>query len=128
MIANQTAHVLRLFADADGESRFGLSEWPMAEQYFAPPAAPFSVSEVQTADRLVVIELPVDWGGDEPHPTPARHVLVCLSGQFKIETSDGDCRSFQAGDILFMEDVSGKGHRTWVTSTVSVRAIMIRLV
>jgi hypothetical protein len=127
VIPPRMAEIIRLFADAEGESRFGTAQWVMREREFAPPAASFSVSEAQPAERVVMIELPVDWGGDKPHPTPARHLLICLSGQLKIETSDGDTRFFEPGDTLLMEDVSGKGHRTWVTSAMPVRAVMMRL-
>ena len=33
-----------------------------------------------------------------------------LSGEVEIGTSDGSKRVLKAGDIRFMEDVTGKGH------------------
>ena len=41
--------VLRLYADALGESRFETTTMPMALKEFAPPAAPFRVSDPQPA-------------------------------------------------------------------------------
>ena len=123
----KTIELVRLFADASGESRFETVRWPMADQAFAPPAAPFQVSDAYPAQHFVVIELPTGWGGAEPHPTPARHLLLCLSGSFKVTASSGEVRSFTSGDALLLEDTSGQGHRTEVTSAQPVRTVMIRL-
>ena len=93
---------------------------------FAPPAAPFHVSEPRPAQQVVLVELPVDWVGDA-HPTPAPHLLACLSGSFRMTASSGETRSFGPGDALLMEDTSGVGHSTEVISAEPVRALMIRL-
>ena len=94
---------------------------------FRSSAAPFHVSEAQAAQQFVIIELPAAWGGAEPHPTPAPHLLLCLAGSFQITASSGEMRSFRTGDALLLQDTSGKGHKTKVTSTQPVRAVMIRL-
>jgi hypothetical protein len=119
--------VARLYAGDDGESHFDTQEIAMTLQAFAPPAAPLYVSGALAASRFVFIQLPVAWGGDEPHPTPSRHLLLCLSGSFEIRSSDGEARSFSMGDALLMVDTTGKGHATTVTSDKPVTAVMIRL-
>ena len=107
--------VLRLYADDSGESHFDTHEIAMTLQDFAPPAAPLYISEAQAATRYVVIRLPLGWGG-EPHPSPSRQMLFCLSGSFRVSASDGESRSVAAGDALLLADTSGKGHSTSVTS------------
>lgn len=119
--------VLRLYADESGESHFDTLEIPLTARDFAPPAAPLQVSPEQAAAYYVVIQLPVGWGGDRPHPTPGRHMLFCLAGSIRVQASDGETRSIGAGEALRMEDISGKGHRTNVTSDIPVTAVMIRL-
>jgi hypothetical protein len=79
------------------------------------------------AQHCVIIELPVGWGGIGPHPTPGRHMMFCLAGTFRVTASSGETRSFTAGDCLLMDDTSGKGHITEVTSDSPVKAVMIRL-
>jgi hypothetical protein len=118
---------VRLYADEFGESHFQNLTIPMSPKEFAPPAAPFELTDAQSAQHYVIIELPVGWGGTEPHPTPGRHMLFCLSGSFRVTSSLSETRTFTAGDILLMEDTSGKGHRTEVTSDAPVKAVMIRL-
>jgi hypothetical protein len=127
VIPQRMAVLIRLFADADGESRFGTAQWVMTEQEFAPPAASFSVSDAQPAERVVMRELPVDWGGDNPQsdtsPTPTDLFF------WSVQNRDQWRREpiLRTGRHPFDGDVSGKGHWTWVTSAVPVRAIMIRL-
>ena len=55
--------VLRLYADALGESRFETTTMPMALKEFAPPAAPFRVSDPQPAQNYVILEVGAKWEG-----------------------------------------------------------------
>ena len=48
--------VLRLYADALGESRFETTTIPMVLKEFAPPAAPLCVSDPQPAQNYVILE------------------------------------------------------------------------
>ena len=127
MSESHATKVVRLYADEFGESRFESLLIPMLHKEFAPPAAPLHVTDAQPAQHYVILELPVGWGGTEPHPTPGRHMMFCLAGEFRVTASSRETRSIAAGDCLLMEDTSGKGHITEVTSDVPVRAVMIRL-
>jgi hypothetical protein len=127
MLDTRAATVVGLYADDFGESRFESLMIPMAQEVFAPPAAPLLVTQVQPAQHYVIIELPIGWGGTEPHPTPGRHMMFCLAGEFRVTTSSGEKRTFAAGDCLLMEDTSGKGHITEVISDEPVKAVMVRL-
>jgi uncharacterized cupin superfamily protein len=53
--------------------------------------------------------------------------MFCLAGTVRITASSGEMRSFAAGDCVLMEDTTGKGHITEVTSDEPVRSVMIRL-
>ncbi len=44
------------------------------------------------------------------HPLPERRLIIHLSGEVQIETSDGSKLVLRAGDVRLMEDVTGKGH------------------
>ena len=115
--------VLRLYADALGESRFETTTMPMALKEFAPPAAPLRVSDPQPAQNYAVIEL----DGAVPHPSPARMMAFCLSGCTRQTASSGESHTFVAGDCLLHDDTSGKGHSTEVISDVPARWVFIRL-
>lgn len=52
-----------------------------------------------------------DW-----HNAPQPQYIVYLEGQIEVETSGGDKRIFNPGDILFATDLKGQGH---ITRTLS---------
>jgi quercetin dioxygenase-like cupin family protein len=47
----------------------------------------------------------VDW-----HNPPRRELVIWLTGEVELETSDGDIRRLAAGNIVLAEDRTGKGH------------------
>ena len=53
----------------------------------------------------------------EYHPLPERRLIIHLSGEVKIGSSDGSEIVLRAGDIRLMDDVSGKGHQHDALST-----------
>ena len=118
---------VRLYSDELGDSHFDDQSLAMTLTQLAPPAAPLPVSARQDAAGFVVIQLPVAWGGDEPHPSPSRRMVYCLSGSFRITATDGETRSFGPGDAILLADTTGKGHATEVTSSVPVNCVMIAL-
>ncbi len=119
--------VVRLYADALGESRFETTTVPMALKEFAPPAAPLHVSEPQPAQNYVVLEVGAKWQGATPHPSPARMMAFSLSGCTRVTASSGESHTFVAGDCLLHDDISGKGHSTEVISDVPARWVFIRI-
>lgn len=119
--------VLKLYADASGESRFETTTIPMALKEFAPPAAPLSVSAPQPAQNYFILEVDAKWGGAVPHPSPARMMAFSLSGCTRVTASSGESRTFVAGDCLLHDDTFGKGHSTEVISEVPARWVFIRL-
>ena len=44
------------------------------------------------------------------NPLPERRLIIHLSGEVEITTTDGSKQIFRAGDIRLMEDVTGRGH------------------
>jgi hypothetical protein len=47
----------------------------------------------------------LDW-----HPAPRRQYIINLDAGVKITASDGEARFIAAGDVILVEDTSGKGH------------------
>ncbi len=47
----------------------------------------------------------LDW-----HPAPRRQYIINLDGGVKITASDGEAREIGPGEVVFVEDVHGKGH------------------
>ena len=52
-------------------------------------------------------------GGDYDlswHPAPRRQYIINLDGGVQITASDGESRVIGAGEVILVEDTSGKGH------------------
>lgn len=101
--------LVRIYADAEGESHFGLEHVSFELADFAPPAPPISVSQVQAAEAVAFISSPPGWYGDW-HPAPRRQLMFCLAGELEVTVSDGETRRFRAGCAVLVEDTVGKGH------------------
>jgi hypothetical protein len=46
----------------------------------------------------------------EWHPAPRRQYIINLDGGVSIQASDGETRIIGAGEVILVEDTSGKGH------------------
>ncbi len=55
--------------------------------------------------RETAAEHNVDW-----HPAPRRQYIVNLDAGVKITASDGESRFIAAGEVILVEDTTGKGH------------------
>ncbi len=44
------------------------------------------------------------------HPAPRRQYIVNLDDGVRITASDGESRLIGAGEVLLVEDTTGKGH------------------
>ena len=49
----------------------------------------------------------VDW-----HQPPGKTFAVAISGEIEVEVTDGDRMAIGKGDLVFLEDVLGRGHVT----------------
>src|SRR5438874_5719656 len=100
----------RLYATEDGESRFADASVPLDEGLAAPPAEPQAMGMIGAATATFVVHGDRNWGGDIPHPAPARLLFTVLRGAYLVTTSDGTSRTFGPGDLLLVEDTTGRGH------------------
>ena len=112
------AQVARLYSGEDGESHFGELE----------------LSYTDTVERVVTAMGPakgvefrrspaggfLDW-----HRSPLRQYMVTMEGRVEFAIGDGTKRIFEPGDLLLVEDVTGRGHTTraigeWVRIAVAI--------
>jgi hypothetical protein len=117
----------RVFADDQGESHIEEVEAVLKATDFAPPAPPLSLSQFTPAARFGFLNAPPGWSGDW-HPAPARQMVFYLVGQVDGETSDGSKRRFGPGDVVLLEDTTGKGHRSRVVGDQEVLMAVVQLV
>ena len=115
-----------LYTDKNGESHFKDGEIGFEMVNFAPPAPPVGLSSYMPASQLVFFKIPSGWFGDW-HPAPKRQFFCCLSGKFELTATDGETRVFGSGDVFLLEDITGKGHKSKVTSKEDFIAGIVQL-
>ena len=93
-----------LYTDAKGESHFRDIEIDWAEETRAG-----KLSKRLPATGLIFREVPptydLDW-----HPAPRRQYIINLDAGVQITASDGEARVIKAGEVILVEDTTGKGH------------------
>jgi hypothetical protein len=117
---------VRLYADARGESHFSDEEIELKSVNFAPPSPAVDISAFIPAKHLVLLQTPPGWFGDW-HPAPYRQFFFFLNGDVAVQASDGIVRRFGPGSVLLVEDTTGAGHTTRVTTDDPWIAAVIQL-
>lgn len=111
----------RVYTDANGDSRFKEVIFDLHDQ-----GQIGKLSDWQPVTRLAFRETGADYDYDW-HCAPRRQYIVLLDGHIEIETSLGEKREFEGGDVLLVEDTTGKGHRTRELSGKPRRSLFIAL-
>jgi hypothetical protein len=109
--------VLWLYADDMGETHVEL-----VGRVPPPAGRPDAVAPIPVSS-FAISEVPEGPGVVDFHPAPQRQFVTLLSGSTQLVTSDGTSMPFRAGDLLFVEDVVGKGHR-WIGTTGERQVVM----
>jgi hypothetical protein len=120
------APYVRLYADAKGESHFSDEEMEMKSVDFAPPSPPVEISTLTPAKQFVLLQTPPGWFGDW-HPTPYRQFFFFLNGEVDVQASHGNVRRFGPGSVVLVEDTTGAGHTTRVTTDGPWIAAVVQL-
>jgi hypothetical protein len=102
-------HITRIYADDRGGSHFEDKEIELT------PPSPLSSSTTIPATGFEFLTAPVGFASP-PHAAPSRQFVIPLIGSLRVEASDGESREFAPGSVLLLDDTSGAGHRTIVTS------------
>lgn len=113
--------VTRVYADAAGESHFGELDIPLKDG-----GAIGRLSERHPVRNIIFRENDAGYDFDW-HCAPQRQYIVLLDGEIEIETSDGEKRRFHGGDILLVEDIAGRGHRTRTVNNRPRRSVFVTL-
>ncbi len=93
-----------LYTDAKGESH-----WRDLEVEWVEETRSGKLSRRLPATGIIFREVPptydLDW-----HPAPRRQYIINLDAGVELTASDGESRKIRAGEVVLVEDVTGKGH------------------
>jgi quercetin dioxygenase-like cupin family protein len=99
--------ITRIYTGADGQSHFE----DMDPAGFPNPQSLTAVTSVRF--RVSPPGAFSDW-----HRESRRNYIITLSGEGEIGVGDGTRRRFGPGAVMLVEDLTGQGHTTRVTSAV----------
>jgi hypothetical protein len=101
-------HLFHIWSDAQGDTH--LEEIKLANNKRAMiPGATLNFSG-----------LPAGAGAVQLHHAPAHQFAITVSGKLDVEASDGTKAHLDVGDMAFLEDTVGKGHKTFEEGAGSV--------
>ena len=108
---NQTSGMqcafLNLYAGADGESHFREIEIECTDE------TPWGIKASKPLPATAVIFVEGTGPGVVPlHPAPCRQYVINLDTPFEVTASDGDQRLIGVGEVVLVEDTTGRGHIT----------------
>jgi hypothetical protein len=108
-----------LYEDANGISHFRdiEIEW-VEEKNFSKLSARLPATGVIFRETSGDYDL--DW-----HPAPRRQYIVNLDAGVQLTASDGEVRIINAGEVVLVEDISGKGHLSKAISRKMRHSIFI---
>ena len=95
--------IFRIYTQPSGESA--------VEQREVPLTGARPVSETWRPDAMFFRETPQGHVQDF-HNAPRRQLIFLTSGILEVETSEGARVILRPGDVIFAEDMQGKGHIT----------------
>lgn len=98
--ADDEARLIRVYATADGESH-------IEDLVISPDAGAADITQMTAGVYRGSGATAPDW-----HTAPRRQFAINMTGELEVEISNGSRRRIGAGDLVFLEDISGKGHVT----------------
>jgi hypothetical protein len=113
--------ITRVFADQDGESHFEDLEIKLKNS-----GEIGRLSKNYSVKSIVFRENDADYDY-RWHTAPQKQYIILLDGEIELEVSDGEKRFFKGGNIVLVEDVKGKGHRTRSVSDNLRRSIFVTI-
>jgi quercetin dioxygenase-like cupin family protein len=114
-------------ADDAGESHFEVVEISDHQIPFGPPPNPSGTrADFGAVESMFAFAVPRGTSVP-PHNAPQPYIAIILSGDVEVAASDGGVNLFGSGDVLFCDDLTGKGHLTKALSDSVVVFINRRL-
>jgi hypothetical protein len=101
----------RLYAGPDGVSHFSGEELILARVPGGQGLEALAVNRIGDAKGVTFAQLKAgateDW-----HVAPQRILMLCVQGEVEITAGDGQKRRLRPGQLMLLEDTTGKGHIT----------------
>lgn len=114
--------IARIYDD-NGQSRFTDIDIPLNPIEARLGVSGFKMSAPFAAGECIIISFPQCVM--HQHAAPQRQLVVILSGEGEIETSDGSRRRFRPGDMFLADDTTGDGHISRCLTDVTILCVPV---
>ncbi len=114
--------IYSIYPDEQGETHFREIDIPIKAA-----GAIGILSEIQPTTGIIFRETPEDY--DYPwHNAPRRQYVIILEGEvdFTVSTNN-ETRRFGPGDVVLLEDTTGKGHYSKAVNNQRRKSIFVAL-
>ena len=111
--------ITRVYSDSKGESHFKDIQ---IELKFGGEIGRLSI--LYQVENIIFRENEPNYDYDW-HTAPQKQYIILLDGEIELEVSDGEKRIFKSGDVILVEDIEGKGHRTRSITDKKRRSIFV---
>ena len=101
------ARLIHIYATTDGESHVDIVE-------ISNDAGDVPVTGMTARAYARNTSNDAEW-----HTAPRKQFAINMTGDLEVEISDGSRHKIGQGDLVYLEDVTGKGHITRVMSPVT---------
>ncbi len=113
--------ITRLYTGADNESHFEDIEIELNNA-----GEIGELSDKVDATGIIFRRTGPDYDYDW-HNAPRRQYIIMLDGAVDVEIGDGTVQRFSTGDILLVEDVTGRGHKSSAVNNQPRTSVFVTL-
>ena len=113
----------RVHADEHGDTHVGVREIPTHDAALGPPPNPVGrMTDPIAVSSMVTFSAPAGTSATW-HTAPRPYVCIVLQGEGEVVASDGTTLRLGPGDVVFFDDVTGKGHITRAITDLHIALI-----
>jgi hypothetical protein len=116
--------ILRIYADADGQSRFEDVSLDLLSS--TATGAEMASTDLWPGKALQFRNVERDFESGF-HVAPRRQLVINLSGSNELEVSNGERRILGPGAVVLVEDTTGQGHKAAKTNGQPLQMLIVHL-
>ena len=115
-----------IFTLANGGSSCRVISTELKNADFVENSQQVAIKDFGDAKNLKFCSLPQGWDGGW-HNSPVKQFVIGVSGTIQITCSDNSYVTVSTGDVVLLEDLTGKGHHTEVTSNETWNGVLVEI-
>lgn len=119
---------LRVYTGPDGQTHFEDVEVPTVQRRIWASIPPFDVGQPIPVSSVILLRYSEQAARDPGWHNAPRRQFVIFNKDVEMEVSDGQRRNISAGNPVFVEDMTGKGHDTRMLEEGDILILFLPLV